>query len=89
MCNEEQIHHMERDVEFYISQDGNPSCKIGCAVVLHWMTFYRYITTIYPMDAHVQVKNYIYGFTAWIAAASLFTLPEVIPATDILPSLVA
>lgn len=35
------------------------------------------------------IITYTHGLTAWIAAASLLTLPDVIPATDILPSLVA
>jgi hypothetical protein len=33
--------------------------------------------------------SHFYGLTAWIAAASLLTFPDVMPATDILPSLVA
>ena len=32
---------------------------------------------------------FIYGLTAWMAAASLLTFPDVIPATEILPSFVA
>jgi hypothetical protein len=42
------------------------------------------VTLSYP-DSCIH----FYGLTAWMAAASLLTFPDVMPATDILPSLVA
>jgi hypothetical protein len=60
-------------------------CTIGQASI--W-----YLSGIQPEQPSYQtsyLQTVIYGLTAWIAAASLLTLSDVIPATEILPSLVA
>jgi len=63
--------------------------SVQCRDIIQLNRVYKRKEQPFKPSSSTSHEIAIYGLTAWIAAASLLTLADVIPATEILPSLVA